>query len=652
MRLQNITIEDCKEIARQRKGECLSTEYVNAHTKLKWKCECGYEWEAKPNHIKRGSWCPVCGGSMKKTIEEMREIAKSRNGECLSTEYVNSQTHLKWRCEHGHEWEAKPSNIKSGKWCPKCAGVIKYTIEEMQDLAKSRNGECLSTEYVNARTKLKWKCECGYEWEATPSCMKSRDSWCPKCAAKKRGENQRLGIEEMQNLAKSRNGECLSTEYINTDTKLKWKCSKGHKWKAIPNSIKRGGWCPHCTASIGERICREYFEKIFDCEFSKSYPKWLVSDEGNQLELDGYCESKSIAFEHHGRQHYSVNSKFYKQDLEFDHRLKLDAEKKNLCLNNGIKLIEIPEIPHLLSIQEVFLFLKNEFEKLGIEITKSEDELNIDWAKIYTPPQDEQFLEIQEIAKNKGGECLSTGYVNNNTKMKFRCKEGHEWEATPSSIKSRKSWCPDCAGNTKNTIKEMQEIAQQRKGKCLSTEYVNTKTNLKWKCECGHEWEARPSSIKSGSWCPRCSLNRSNKRPNEKMENMSAICGECNSILPNTNDRCANCGSNKKIINLCFSDDMNLRNRMHESFGLKAKDKTKTGRQKITLEVFQGHDKRKSHNDWVSKERVIDRANDKYLEHIETLEGEELHHEEGKLSDHKDRGYAKFKKISEDENRQ
>jgi len=128
------------------------------------------------------------------------------------------------------------------------------------------------------------------------------------------------------------------------------------------------------------------------------------------------------------------------------------------------------------------------------------------------------------------------------------------------------------------------------------------------------------------------------------MESMSAICGECNSILPNTNDKCANCGSNKKIINLCFSDDMNLRDRMHESFGLKAEDKTKTGKQKVTLEVFQGHDKRKSHNDWVSKERVIDRANDKYLEHVETLEGEVLHHEEGKLSDHKDRGSAKFKK--------
>jgi len=51
----------------------------------------------------------------------MIELAKKRNGECLSTEYINAHTKLLWKCADGHEWEAKPNNIQQGKWCPICA---------------------------------------------------------------------------------------------------------------------------------------------------------------------------------------------------------------------------------------------------------------------------------------------------------------------------------------------------------------------------------------------------------------------------------------------------------------------------------------------------------------------------------------------------
>tara|TARA_B100001093_G_C26270558_1_gene776765 strand:- start:63 stop:281 length:219 start_codon:yes stop_codon:yes gene_type:complete len=55
-------------------------------------------------------------------------------------------------------------------------------------------------------------------------------------------------IEDMQNIAKSRGGECLSKTYINTKTHLKWKCKEGHVWSAIPNNIKtKKSWCPYCS---------------------------------------------------------------------------------------------------------------------------------------------------------------------------------------------------------------------------------------------------------------------------------------------------------------------------------------------------------------------------------------------------------------------
>ena len=85
----------------------------------------------------------------------------------------------------------------------------KWTIEDMQDFAKPKGGKCLSVEYINARTKLKWRCSKGHEWEATPESIKNQHSWCPYCA-----NNVKLTIEEMQKLAALHNGECLSTEYI------------------------------------------------------------------------------------------------------------------------------------------------------------------------------------------------------------------------------------------------------------------------------------------------------------------------------------------------------------------------------------------------------------------------------------------------------
>jgi hypothetical protein len=48
-------------------------------------------------------------------------------------------------------------------------------------------------------------------------------------------------------IAKERGGECLSKEYKGIFTKLKWKCSIGHEWKASPSNVKRGSWCPLCA---------------------------------------------------------------------------------------------------------------------------------------------------------------------------------------------------------------------------------------------------------------------------------------------------------------------------------------------------------------------------------------------------------------------
>lgn len=91
------------------------------------------------------------------TIETLKELAISRGGKCLSTEYINSQTPVEWECKKGHKWFAKPAKVKFGTWCKDCAGSNKKTIEEMHKLAGKYNAICLSETYLNNHSPLKWK---------------------------------------------------------------------------------------------------------------------------------------------------------------------------------------------------------------------------------------------------------------------------------------------------------------------------------------------------------------------------------------------------------------------------------------------------------------------------------------------------------------
>jgi nucleoside-diphosphate-sugar epimerase len=55
-----------------------------------------------------------------------------------------------------------------------------YSLVDMQALANARGGECLSTEYIDIKSKLQWKCGVGHEFDGTPRLILS-GHWCPEC---------------------------------------------------------------------------------------------------------------------------------------------------------------------------------------------------------------------------------------------------------------------------------------------------------------------------------------------------------------------------------------------------------------------------------------------------------------------------------------
>jgi len=491
-----LTIDDMQKLASKKGGLCLSKKFIDSHHNLKWQCAEGHIWEASPTSVKHNSsWCPHCANNFPQTIKQMQELAHSRGGKCLSKDYVNSHTKLKWECAKGHIWKAKPVEVKGGTWCPYCAGKAPLTIEDMQQLAVERGGKCLSKKYIDAQSKHKWQCAGGHIWEAKSSGVRNSNSWCPHCA-----KLFPLTIEEMHKLAAKHRGKCLSNKYVNALTKLKWQCAEGHVWEAAPASIKGGRWCPSCVFKyVQENLCREIFQIILKKKFPKVKHKWLLNNRGNNMELDGYNKELGIAFEYHGKQHYSYSSFFHnKNKKELISRKEDDATKRLLCNQNKVKLIEIP---HTIRTSDLYNYIIRKCDDFKIQIPphKKIDVLNLQLSYFA-----KDLMELDKLAQKRGGLLVSKTYLGSSFKHKWQCTEGHIWEATPTSIK-RGSWCSRCAKLFPLTIEEMQELASERGGKCLSKKYINALTKLTWECVRGHTWEAVPASIKRGVWCPHCS---------------------------------------------------------------------------------------------------------------------------------------------------
>jgi hypothetical protein len=138
------------------------------------------------NVLTRSSWCSFCSQakrSPRRTLEDMQALASQHGGRCLSTQYQGTYVPLEWECAQGHRWFTRPVKIRACSWCMACAqGRQRSSIAELQDVAAERGGRCVSTQYVNTKTHVEWECAAGHRWLATPFQVKAA-SWCGVCAS-------------------------------------------------------------------------------------------------------------------------------------------------------------------------------------------------------------------------------------------------------------------------------------------------------------------------------------------------------------------------------------------------------------------------------------------------------------------------------------
>lgn len=163
-------------------------QYVNQKTTIPAKCKtCGYEWNAWPDSLLRGSGCKKCAGNLRKTtndfIEEM--IVINPNIKVLG-EYQSNHIHIEVECKVcGHKWMAMPSNLLRNYGCPNCNGGVKQTKEQFESRMEKIHPDIdVISDYKNMFLPVKLKCcRCGNIWETAPNTLvNGQRSGCPACA--------------------------------------------------------------------------------------------------------------------------------------------------------------------------------------------------------------------------------------------------------------------------------------------------------------------------------------------------------------------------------------------------------------------------------------------------------------------------------------
>lgn len=386
-----LTLDDCHQTAAEHGGLCLSTTYVNTHkTKMKWQCAKGHVFETYYKIIRKGSWCTICATGLY-SLEEVRAFCAEKGGKCLSAQYKNVKTKMLFECRKAHRWEAVfHSLVTRGTWCGKCS-MNMPEIEELHQHASSKGGKCHSLEFINGHASYDWTCAEGHSWSAMWYSVKA-GRWCGICS------QPRGNIETLQMEAEKHGGKCLSTKYVDINTRYLWECKEGHQfemraikvrcrgrwcrhcaygmysieeireicntrggeflggdhirthlkydfrcalgheWRTSLGVVISGSWCPRCRSSRGEQELICVFEEL-NLRYIRQYSYEDCRDL-RRLKFDFYLPDHDILVEFDGIQHFKVVEYFGGFD-GFAERVRKDYIKSDYCLENGKPLIRI-----------------------------------------------------------------------------------------------------------------------------------------------------------------------------------------------------------------------------------------------------------------------------------------------------------------------
>lgn len=269
-------------------------------------------------------------------------------------------------------------NIKlhlQGQGCQKCSGV--YDIEEKKKMfietVKKIHPELDFSETVYNKTHEKVKVKCHKlfdfgeehgEFLITPHSL-YEGYGCPKCSETYMDKD--LFIKKSKYNFNGDFYDYSKVNYINNTSKVEIICPVHGSFFQKPILHLRGQGCPSCNRSHLENEVDLILKRNLKCLYINQYRNKELFD---RQSLDFYIPSLKIAIECQGEQHFN-NNFFKKFGLEYSeeklkYRIELDKNKRNICLNNDIKLIYYLNKKFVKYLDNNVLYATNEEELLKL----------------------------------------------------------------------------------------------------------------------------------------------------------------------------------------------------------------------------------------------------------------------------------------------
>lgn len=290
------------------------------------------------------------GKTNKKSHAEFLNELISKNIKYIPVEqYAGAAYSIQFYCPTcGHTWKARPTNILSGRRCPKCIRNLmseKYrkTQEEFaEELANINPGIEILGKYINYNSKIRVRCKIhNIAWDARPSAL-LKGCGCKECMKEKIASKNGRTHDEFVKIVKGNYPHIVVlSKYSNAKSIIECRCKIHNRifTKIADALVSNKGQCPICTMSDGAKKVAGFLDRN-RIEFIPEY-KFKNESQIQNKRFDFYISELNTCIEFDGAQHFYPMTNMGGQDY-FEYMKHNDEIKEEYCKRNGIRLIRIP----------------------------------------------------------------------------------------------------------------------------------------------------------------------------------------------------------------------------------------------------------------------------------------------------------------------
>ncbi|WP_446688237.1 hypothetical protein [Priestia megaterium] len=351
---KRLNIEHAREEFSKRGYELLETEYKSAKTKMKYRCSYHPDKDLSIhlNNLKSGYGCPYCAEVVKYTYEEVREEFEKRGFILTDDNYINNTTPLRYVCPLHPDKEQKMylTNLLKGQGCYYCgrktsAEKNRTGFEEVKMVFEEKGYLLLEKKFISSLTPMRYICPRHPDRENYIAYAKIKaGQGCNECGIEKVGNILRKTHEQFEESIYNLVGDeyKVISEYFNNNTHIKIIHNTcGYEYTVLPGNFFGGKRCPKCRESKGEKRISNFLEdnditykrqfRFPDCKNQAQLPFDFAVFKNNELVL---------LIEYQGIQHFKPIAYFGGEE-GYKYRKGNDEIKRNYCIDNNLKLLEI-----------------------------------------------------------------------------------------------------------------------------------------------------------------------------------------------------------------------------------------------------------------------------------------------------------------------